>query len=167
MGQQNPWYLVQTKPQSHRIAERNLARQKFPTFLPQIRTTSAVNGQFVTKTKPLFPGYIFVTFDLHSAAPRQINGTLGVSRLVNVAGRPAEVPPEIIKGLCARCDEDYVLDENPVVERGGEIRVLTGPFANFVATVDQVDASKRIWVLLNVLGRETRVALGGASWRAA
>ena len=161
------WYLVQIKPQSYRIAERNLERQGFQTFCPQISKTGPKNGRFVTRAAPLFPGYLFVFFELPSAAPRKINATLGVARLVSLAGRPAEVPEAIIDGLRARCDGDGLLSESPSVAVGDEVTLLTGPFADFVGTVDRIDPSRRIWVLIDLLGRETRVALDEASWRAA
>ena len=35
--------------------------------------------------------------------------------------------------------------------------MLTGPFANFVATVDTIDPEQRIWVLMNFMGQQTRM----------
>ena len=144
-----------------------MQRQGFQTFLPRLQRTVQDKGRFVTRATPLFPGYVFVAFDLHSAAPRKINATLGVSRLVANAGRPTEVPQAIIDGLYARYDESGSVSGDLSVSAGEEIRLLTGPFADFVATVDRIDPSKRIWVLIELLGRETRVVLDGATWRAA
>ena len=39
-------------------------RQGFQTFLPMEEETRQRNGKFVTAMRPLFPGYIFVTFDV-------------------------------------------------------------------------------------------------------
>ena len=35
----NSWYIVQFKPNSHKIAVRNLERQGFGTFLPMHEVT--------------------------------------------------------------------------------------------------------------------------------
>src|SRR3954471_8443199 len=76
------WYLAQVRPNSFQIAERNLARQSFPVFCPTQEETRRRAGRFVLVTQPLFPGYLFVSFNPASAAWRAINSTYGVSRLV-------------------------------------------------------------------------------------
>ena len=58
------WYLAQVKPQSSQIAERNLHRHGFETFLPRHNVIGKSSGRFVTQPLPLFPGYIFVAFDI-------------------------------------------------------------------------------------------------------
>ena len=34
--------------------------------------------------------------------------------------------------------------------------MLTGPFANFIATVDAIGPEQRIWVLMDFMGQKTR-----------
>ena len=58
------WFLAQFKPNCANIADKNLKRQGFQTFLPMEEETRKRNGKFVTAMRPLFPGYIFVTFDV-------------------------------------------------------------------------------------------------------
>jgi len=36
--------------------------------------------------------------------------------------------------------------------------VLHGPFAEFLAYVEKVDGQKRVWLLIDLLGRQTRIA---------
>ena len=62
------WFLAQLKPNSHRIAERNLARQGVRTFLPLQEETKRARGRFTTQMRPLFPGYLFVAFDVDRQA---------------------------------------------------------------------------------------------------
>ncbi len=57
------WFLAQLKPNCANIADKNLKRQGFKTFLPMEEETSQRGGKFVTAMRPLFPGYIFVAFD--------------------------------------------------------------------------------------------------------
>ena len=52
------WYLAQLKPNAHRIAERNLRRQEFETFLLPVEVTRRKSTTFVNELRPLFPGYI-------------------------------------------------------------------------------------------------------------
>ncbi|MDG0984248.1 MAG: transcription termination/antitermination NusG family protein [Planktomarina sp.] len=76
------WFLLQYKPNSHRLALRNLHRQGFETFLPVQDVTQRYSTKFVQQTRPLFPGYMFVSFALDTAPWRKINSTVGVARLV-------------------------------------------------------------------------------------
>ena len=87
------WFLAQLKPNSHRIAEKNLRRQSFATFLPMQQETSRRNGRFVTTVKPLFPGYLFVALDTSAGGWHRVNNTYGVTRLVSFAGNLAGEKP--------------------------------------------------------------------------
>jgi transcriptional antiterminator RfaH len=40
---------------------------------------------------------------------------------------------------------------------GDTVDVLSGPFANFVATVEKVDAKQRVWLLMEFMGQGARV----------
>ena len=54
------WYIVQFKPNGHKIAVRNLQRQGFGTFLPMHEVTRRTVVKFETVIRPLFAGYMFV-----------------------------------------------------------------------------------------------------------
>ncbi|MFC2970443.1 transcription termination/antitermination protein NusG [Acidimangrovimonas pyrenivorans] len=153
------WYLVQVKPNSVRIAERNLRRQGFRVFAPTHEETRRTRGRFVTALRPLFPGYLFVAFAPSGGGWRAINSTYGVSRLVGFGAQPAAVPSAIISQLMRRCGDDGKLLSPPVVRPGDQVHLSSGPFADFVATVEQMAPDQRVWVLLDLMGREQRVAV--------
>lgn len=154
------WYLLQVKPNGYKLAERNLLRQGFPVFSPLQTETSRNGGLFRTSLRPLFPGYMFVGIDPGSAPWRAINSTSGVSRLLALGGAdPAALPHELVSGLMARCDGDGKILSSPELEQGDAVRIASGPFADFVSTVDSIEADKRIWVLIDLMGRPTKVAL--------
>ncbi|MBN8811841.1 MULTISPECIES: transcription termination/antitermination protein NusG [unclassified Sphingomonas] len=152
------WYLAQAKPNALAIAELNLRRQDFETFIPrQVRTRRMRNG-FAKELRPLFPGYLFVLAHSTAAAWRSINGTLGIARLVQFGdARPSPIPDALITSLRESCDADGRFEpESP--QPGERVRLLTGPFADFIGTVEKVAPGQRIWVLLDLLGRATRIS---------
>ena len=151
------WFLLQFKPNSHRLAERNLKRQGFETFLPLEEITKRHSTRFVSDLRPLFPGYFFVAFNPQLGPWRKINGTVGVSRLVSFGETPKPVPKELITSLMRRCDPAGKLKPTKTFQQGDLVHVLTGPFASFVATVEKIDTQKRIWVLMDCIGSATRV----------
>ena len=105
----NQWYLIQFKPNSHRLAERNLLRQGFETFLPMQKITRRKVSRFVSDLKPLFPGYMFVSVNSDLAPWRTINNTIGVSKIVSFEGKPKPLPLKLISGLMLRCDASSTL----------------------------------------------------------
>ena len=40
---------------------------------------------------------------------------------------------------------------------GDRVEVISGPFVNFVATVEKIDAQRRVWILMELMGQGTRV----------
>ena len=46
---------------------------------------------------------------------------------------------------------------NKTVSKGDSVKLITGPFSNFIATVQSIDYKDRIWLLLDVLGQKAKV----------
>jgi transcriptional antiterminator RfaH len=153
----NDWYLIQFKPNSHRLAERNLQRQEFETFLPMQKITKRKESRFVSDFKPFFPGYMFVSVNSGLAPWRKINSTMGVSRLVSLEGKPKPLPLQLVSALKLRCDASGTMLPLNSFNEGDRVEMLTGPFANFIATVDTIDPKQRIWVLMEFMGQKTRM----------
>ena len=151
------WYLIQIKPNCHRLAERNLHRQGVETFLPMQQVTRRQASRFVTDLKPLFPGYMFIGLSPELTPWRAINSTIGVSRLVSFGGEPKPLSVQLVSGLMLRCDASGTLLPLKSLKEGDRVQLLTGPFANFIATIDAIDPEQRIWVLMDFLGQKTRM----------
>ena len=58
------WYIVQLKGDSNKLAERSLKKQGFKTFLHMQDFTSKSEHRFLTNTRSLFWGHMFVWVDL-------------------------------------------------------------------------------------------------------
>ena len=153
------WFLAQLKPNCARIADKHLTRQGFRTFLPLEEETRQRGGKFVTAERPLFPGYIFVTFDAARGHWRQVNSTYGITRLVSFGKEPAAVPLDLVSQIMLRCDADGKLLPPKMLKPGDQVALTKGPFANFVAEVEQIAPDRRVWVLMEIMGGATRVAV--------
>ena len=151
------WYFIQFKRNSHRIAERNLNQQGFKTFLPLQDFTRNHGSEFLTISKPLFPGYMFVFIKPDEAPWHKVKSTLGVSRLICQDGVPNRVPTEIVSGLISRCDSFGRLLPPAELQRGDSVEIQSGALANFIATVENIDSDKRIWLLMDIMGQITKV----------
>lgn len=102
---------------------------------------------------------MFVAFDLAHAPWHKINATSGVSRLVSFGTTPQPLPDDLVAGLMARCDETGKLLPAKQLTAGEKVELLTGPFAEFVGTIETIDADRRVWVLLDFMGQKTRTQL--------
>jgi transcriptional antiterminator RfaH len=153
----NHWYLIQFKPNSHRLAERNLHRQGFETFLPMQKITRRKASRFVSDLKPLFPGYMFVSVNSERTPWRAINSTIGISKLVSFDGKPKQLPLQLISGLMLRCDASGTLLPPKSLNVGDSVEIFTGPFANFIAKVAYIDPEQRIWVLMDFMGQRSHM----------
>jgi transcriptional antiterminator RfaH len=160
------WFLAQLKPNYARIAEKNLKRQGFKTFLPLEEETRQRNGKFVTAMQPLFPGYIFVAFDVARGFWRTVNSTYGITRLVSFGKEPTAVPMDLVSQLMLRCDAGGKLLPPNLLKPGDQVTLTKGPFADFLAEVEKITPDRRVWVLMEIMGAQTRVAVGVDQLRA-
>ncbi len=160
------WFLAQLKPNCAKVAERNLTRQGFRTFLPVEEVTRRSRSTFVTAETPLFPGYIFVAFDVEKGGWRAINSTHGVAHLISFGAAPTPVPRDAFAALVQRCDGQGKLIPSPPLQSGDRVIMPCGPFAEFVATVDKIEPDRRVWILLDMMGGKTRVAVPSDQVRA-
>ncbi|MCC5975489.1 MAG: transcriptional activator RfaH [Rubellimicrobium sp.] len=154
-----PWFAAQLKPNSHQIAQRNLARQGFRVFLPLEEETRRTHGKFVTRLRPLFPGYIFVALDRASGSWRAVNSTYGITRLISLGAEPTPVPTALIDALMRRCDDEGLLLPPEAFQVGDQVVVAKGPFTDLVATIEMIDRDERIVLLMELMGGQTRVSV--------
>ena len=151
------WFILQFKSNSHHIAAKNLNRQGFETFLPLHETTSRRLSRFINTSKPLFPGYMFIRFDKAESEWHKINSTYGVSRLITFNSILKSIPTTFVEGLKRRYDLSGKLLPIQKLKKGDQVTVLTGPFANFIATVEKYESDQRIWILMDLMGRKTKI----------
>lgn len=160
------WFLAQLKPNCANIADKNLKRQGFQTFLPIEEETRQRNGKFVTAMRPLFPGYIFVSFDVARGLWHTVNSTYGITRLVSFGKEPTAVPLGLVSQLMLRCDVNGKLLPPKLLKPGDQVTLTKGPFVNFVAEVEKIAPDLRVWLLMEIMGTKTRVAVGADQLRA-
>ena len=151
------WFILQFKSNSHHLAAKNLNRQGFETFLPLHDTTSRRLSRFKNSSNPLFPGYMFVKFDRAEFKWHKINSTYGVSRLITFNSILKSVPATFVDHLMKRYDLSGKLLPIKKLKKGDQVTVLKGPFANFIATVEKYEADQRIWILMDLMGRKTKI----------
>ena len=153
------WYLVHTLPHGERRAQLHLGAQGFRTHFPTIQKTIRHARQLRTVRAPLFPRYIFLILDLGRDRWLSVWGTFGVSSLFSSGDRPVPVPEGIVETLIENTDEANLALFSGGLATGQSVRILSGPFANFVGKLERLDAAGRVRVLLDMMGTAVPVAL--------
>jgi transcriptional antiterminator RfaH len=151
------WFVLQFKANSHHQAAKNLSQQGYETFLPLHDTTSRKTSRFVSSTKPLFPGYMFISFDRSEAEWHKINNTYGVSRLITFNSTLKSIPTTFVDNLIMRYDFSGKLLPIQKLKKGDQVKILRGPFANFIATVEKYETDQRIWILMDLMSQKTKI----------
>ncbi|MBX3454610.1 transcription termination/antitermination NusG family protein [Ferrovibrio sp.] len=166
----NAWFVAETQSRQERVAEAHLRRQGFETFLPQFRCLRRHARRTEMVSRPLFPGYVFVGLDPAQSRWRSVNGTVGCRRLVAFGDQPLPLPMRVLEALRGRQDaEGFIHMEDPLdkLPQGAPLRVTQGPFADLVGLFQTRDDAMRVILLLDLLGRPTRVTLPAHSVAAA
>lgn len=144
----DPWHVVVTRPAQEARAKKHLESQRIRTLCPQYRTARDT-------IRPMFPGYLFVSFS-PDFAWGVICNTYGVSRMLLVNGIPGTVPASVMDEFLAM-EGCPVLDERkiaPAFVPGDSVRLgdgagaLTGLVGQFI----RMRPHQRCEVLLAMLG---------------
>lgn len=155
-----PWYVVHTKVRQEQVAADNLIRQGFAVYLPKIRLLKRIRRRQEVRQEPLFPRYLFVRPGSATNSIAPVRSTTGVTALVRFGQEPAVMRPEvleIIRAFEARRNEAPEEAISPF-QPGARICVAEGALAGMEGLVSDV-SHERVVVLMQLLGRETRVRL--------
>lgn len=154
----NGWLVVRTQPCAEEKARSHLVNQGFATYLPRYRRKVVHARRVRIVLRPLFPAYLFVRFDPARTRWRSINGTVGVRHVLTDGERPRCVPERVVQEIRAREDETGAVTlAMPSLVRGQEIRLVEGPMADVHGIFEEAYDSKRVLLLLTLLGRNVRV----------
>jgi transcription elongation factor/antiterminator RfaH len=155
------WFVVHTLPHQEKRAQIQLKNQRYRTFLPKRQKTIRHARKLTTVVAPFFPRYMFVILDPERDQWRPINGTLGVAGIVMQGERPHAAPPGIVETLVAATGPNGLLQLRPQLKVGDSVRLTQGPFAEYLGTLDRLDDSGRVRVLLDMLGRRVPILVEG------
>ena len=174
------WYVVHTYTGYEQKIERiiNKLRQSDGEFaayctgvtvpMEQVVTVDE-NGEKKTETRKVIPGYILVELDLPENSWRAVTGK--IARIQGVTGfltadKTGKNPPKPLSQSehsqilrrTGEMPEEKVFRPKQDFEKGEEVRVVSGPFASFNGTIDEVDLTKgRLRLSVQIFGRSTPV----------
>jgi transcriptional antiterminator RfaH len=161
------WFVAQTKPRQEHIAEANLCRQEYEVMLPLIPRLRTSRSQLAQNQEPLFPGYIFLrpAHAQHSLSP--VRSTTGISRLVRFGTAYGQLREAVMNEIISFV-QSQLSDPTEATRRakrldiGAQVRITNGPMVGLEGLASKV-ASDRIIVLIEIMGREQKIAMSPAT----
>src|SRR5699024_1670178 len=145
-----------------RVETLGLDDKIFRVIVPEEEETEHKDGKKKTSMKKFFPGYVLSEMYMTDDSWYVVRNTQGVTGLVVSCGQatiPISLFPHEVDTLLkkigmedAKVKVDYEIKEN--------VKVIDGPFASFMGTIEYIDADKEnLKVHVNMFGRETPVEL--------
>ncbi len=130
-------------------------------LVPTEKVVELVKGQRKTSSRKFFPGYVLVRMELDETTWHLVKNTPKVTGFLGGNSTPTPIPPEEVDKVIAQMIEG-VKKPKPKFhfEGGDEVKVIDGPFTNFIGRVDEVKEDKaKLRVLISIFGRATPVEL--------
>lgn len=147
-----------------RIQSMHMGDRIFEVHIPMEDVVEFKAGKKVTVPKKVFPGYILVRMTLDDDSWYAVRNTPGVTGFV--AGNAQKPTPlsrrEVERFLGVQEEEEKAKPRfKPEWEVGEQVRVVTGPFADFNGVIEDMNVDQqKVVVLVNIFGRDTPVELG-------
>ena len=162
------WYVIHTYSGyenkvktnlEHRIASMDMQDKIFRVVVPTEEELEIKNGQRRTVHRKIFPGYVLVEMILEDGSWYVVRNTPGVTSFVGSGTTPTPLPESEVQAILKQMRE-----EKPQVrvtyQKGNRVKIIDGPFAEFLGTIDEVNNEKnKLRVLVSMFGRETPVEL--------
>ncbi|MDH3444540.1 MAG: UpxY family transcription antiterminator [Deltaproteobacteria bacterium] len=153
------WYAIKSKPNREKEVQRRLNDLGIEVFLPWMRARRRRRGRPQWVLVPLFPNYLFTRLDLQVSG-KAARYVPGVKDFLKFGSHVAEVSDAIIEQLRERCPDGVAQIDQLKFKPGQAVRIQEGPFAGVEAIFERtLKDSERVAVLLEILGRRTKLEL--------
>jgi len=142
-----------------RIETMQLHDQIFQVVVPTEDEIEVRDGKRRTVERRVFPGYILVQMLLSDDSWYAVRNTPGVTGFVGMGNRPAPLRPEEVQAILKRMEADAPKIK-VTFKQGQKVRIVDGPFNEFIGVVDELDMERaKVRVLVSFFGRDTPVEL--------
>jgi len=142
-----------------RIESMQMQDHIFEVVVPTEDEIEVREGKRRVVERRVFPGYILVQMILTDDSWYVVRNTPGVTGFVGMGNDPTPLRPEEVQSILRRMEA-----EAPKVKvtfkQGQKVRIIDGPFNEFIGVVDEIDMERaKVRVLVSFFGRETPVEL--------
>jgi len=142
-----------------RVETMGMKGKIFDVVIPTEEEIEVKDGKRRTVERHVFPGYILVQMLMDEDSWYVVRNTPGVTGFVGMGNEPTALRPEEVQQIIRRMEA-----EAPRVKvtykAGQRVRIIDGPFNDFIGTVDEIDMERaKVRVMVSFFGRDTPVEL--------
>ena len=123
-------------------------------LVPTETVVELVKGKRKTSQRKIFPGYILVQMELNEETWHIVKDTPKITGFAGDSMKPAPLSEKEVEEILSQIKEG-VSKARPKVSFniGDDVRVIDGPFVNFIGTIEEVKPKKKLKVLVSMFGR--------------
>lgn len=162
------WYVVHTysghenkvaATLKQRVESEHLENKIVDILVPMQDKIEIKGGKRVEVKEKIFPGYILVKMALDDNSWLAVRTTPGVTSFVGIGNKPTPISDSEVQTI-VRFTQTAAPVYKQVFMADDTVKIVDGPFAEFIGKVDSVDEEKgKVRVLVSIFGRETPVEL--------
>ena len=148
-----------------RVTSMDVQDKIFQVIVPTEEEMEYKDGQKTSTSRKIFPGYILVQMEMDDESWFVVRNTPGVTGFVSAQdeneNRPKPVPLESheVERIMNRMNSGTP-SVSVGLTQGDSVKILDGPFAEFMGTVDVVNKERgKVTVHVSFFGRETPLEL--------
>jgi transcription termination/antitermination protein NusG len=130
-------------------------------MIPTEPVTEIVNGKKRTIERVFLPGYVLVEMELDNELWHVLKDTPKVTGFLGTGDKPVALSEEEVSSILFRSETSKDKPRMKIkFEKGEQVRITDGPFANFNGVVDEVNEDREtLKVMVTIFGRSTPVEL--------
>ena len=151
------WYAIRVRSNCEKVVSLTLSGKGYATFLPSYRKLSRWSDRNKQIELPLFPGYVFSSFDINRRLP--VLMTPGILSIIGVGSTPEPVQEEELSAIRRFIASGSPVEPWPFVKVGDAVVVDCGPMAGLEGILAQVKNRYRLVVSLTLLQRSIAVEI--------
>ena len=150
-----------SKGLKERILNHKMAEYFAEILIPEETVVSNVNGKRRNIKKKFFPGYMLIKMILNEKTWHLVKNTDKVTGFVGgTPDQPLPITEEEAAYLLGQTQDGFKKAKSSVAfSEGDSVKVIEGPFASFIGTVEAVSANGKLKVNVSIFGRPTPVEL--------
>ena len=167
MESEKNWYVIHTYSGYEKKVKDNLERKVRSMGLenvierilvPEEDEIDVKDGRKRTVRRKIYPGYVFVEMEVNDRSWYVVRNTPGVTGFVGSATKPVPLEPQEVRRILTSQGIEKEVRPQISVEIGEQVRIISGPFDNFYATITEINNEKgTLKGLIDMFGRETSV----------
>jgi transcriptional antiterminator NusG len=130
-------------------------------MIPTEPVTELRNGKKYTIERVFLPGYVLVEMDLDNDLWHVIKNTPRVTGFLGTGDNPVALSEQEVSSILFRSETSANKPSMKVkFDKGEQVRINEGPFANFTGTVDDANEDRQtLKVMVSIFGRSTPVEI--------